>query len=431
MVGGPYRQRADRIVHGDQAALARRARARQCGPRRRGAAAARLAQLAARAGRRGRAGHRPWRRVRHRLLLAVSRPLAARPGRGSSRPSAVPAPDRAAPRDRRTDRVGRVLSAGTGDNMGAALGLGLEPGRRGRLDRDIGHGLHGQRGACRRRRGAVAGFADATGRFLPLVCTINAGLVLSATAALLDADLDGLVQAGPRGAAGAGGITLLPYLDGERTPDRPTATGVLRGLTTRNMTRENLARSAVEAVLASLAEAADLLAAACGVPRRRVLLIGGAARSEAVCRIAPGPAALCVVVSRARGVRCDRRGAPGRVGAGRHRGPAALAASSRRGVRRCSAVWRAAALRIVAGGHLPLGGQDGSVTAGPYAPARGRGAVVGQRMARCLAGRPGGTGINGAGIGAEIMGPWRRPERGRPDSCRAGPGLHRRHELHP
>ena len=192
-------------------------------------------------------------------------------------------------------RWGAMLSAGTGDNMAAALGLGLGPG-----DVVVSIGTSGTVFAVSEvpaadPTGAVAGFADATGRFLPLVCTLNAGLVLSATAALLDTDLDGLSRLALTAPPGAGGITLLPYLDGERTPDRPTATGVLSGLTTRNMTRENLARSAVEAVLASLAEAADLLAGS-GVARRRVLLIGGAARSEAVCRLAPGLLGCGVVV---------------------------------------------------------------------------------------------------------------------------------------
>jgi xylulokinase len=143
--------------------------------------------------------------------------------------------------------------------------------------------------------GAVAGFADATGRFLPLVCTINAGLVLSAAAGLLGAGLDELSALALQAAPGAGGLTLLPYFDGERTPDRPGATGVLRGLTTGNATRPNLARATVEAVLASLAEAAALLPGA-GARPRRVLLIGGGARSEAVCRLAPGIFAAPVTV---------------------------------------------------------------------------------------------------------------------------------------
>jgi xylulokinase len=182
---------------------------------------------------------------------------------------------------------GARLSAGTGDNMGAALGLSLEPG-----DVAISIGTSGTAFAvspvpAADPSGAVAGFADATGRFLPLVCTVNAGLVLSATAALLNTDMMGLSRLALAAGPGAGGITLLPYLDGERTPDRPGATGVINGLTTQNATSQNLARAAVEAVLASLADAAGRLAGQ-GAPASRVLLIGGGARSEAVCRLAPG-----------------------------------------------------------------------------------------------------------------------------------------------
>src|SRR5216683_2931568 len=182
---------------------------------------------------------------------------------------------------------GAALSAGTGDNMAAALGLGLQPG-----DVAISIGTSGTVFAFSEvpaadPSGAVAGFADATGHFLPLVCTINAGLVLSATGSLLGASLDELSSLALASTPGADGVTLLPYLDGERTPDRPNATGVLRGLTTQNATRENLARAGVESVLVSLASVGNLLTRH-GVDRRRVLLIGGAARSEAVRKLAPG-----------------------------------------------------------------------------------------------------------------------------------------------
>ncbi len=182
---------------------------------------------------------------------------------------------------------GAALSAGTGDNMAAELGLGLQPG-----DVAISIGTSGTVFAFSEvpaadPSGAVAGFADATGHFLPLVCTINAGLVLSAMASLLGAGLDELSALALASTPGAGGMTLLPYLDGERTPDRPDAAGVLRGLTTRNATRENLARAGIEAVIASLASVGNLLTRH-GVHRRRVLLIGGAARSEAIRKLAPG-----------------------------------------------------------------------------------------------------------------------------------------------
>jgi len=181
---------------------------------------------------------------------------------------------------------GAALSAGTGDNMGAALGLGVDLG-----EVVVSIGTSGTAYAVAAEpaadeSGLVAGFADATGRFLPLVATVNAARILTATARLLGTDpagLSGLALAAP---AGAGGLTLLPYLDGERSPNRPHATGVLRGLTSTNTTPENLARAAVEALLCSLADAIGNLAD-CGITAQRVILIGGAARSEAVRRIAP------------------------------------------------------------------------------------------------------------------------------------------------
>ncbi len=182
---------------------------------------------------------------------------------------------------------GAALSAGTGDNMGAALGLGLRDG-----DVVISIGTSGTAFAVTAAgaadpTGAVAGFADATGRFLPLVATVNAARVLSVVAGLLGVDPDTMAGLALAAEPGAGGLTLLPYLDGERTPNRPDAAGVLSGLTRATVTRENLARAAVEAVLCTLADAVDHLIAA-GVTPRRVLLIGGGARSAAVRAIAPG-----------------------------------------------------------------------------------------------------------------------------------------------
>src|SRR6202035_5593325 len=110
--------------------------------------------------------------------------------------------------------------------------------------------------------------------------------VLTVTARMLGTDAGGLSRLALTAPPGAQGLVLLPYLDGERSPNRPGASGVLRGLTSGNTTPENLARAAVEAVLCSLADAIDNLAD-CGITARRVILIGGAARSEAVRRIAP------------------------------------------------------------------------------------------------------------------------------------------------
>src|SRR5580698_6776902 len=181
---------------------------------------------------------------------------------------------------------GTALSGGTGDNMGAALGLGIGLG-----EVVVSIGTSGTAYAVAAepaadKSGLVAGFADATGRFLPLVATVNAARILTVTARMIGTDPSGLSRLALAAPAGAGGLTLLPYLDGERSPNRPDASGVLQGMTSTNTTPENLARAAVEALLCSLADAIDNLAD-CGITAQRVILIGGAARSEAVRRIAP------------------------------------------------------------------------------------------------------------------------------------------------
>jgi xylulokinase len=190
---------------------------------------------------------------------------------------------------------GVLVAAGTGDNMAAALGLGLETG-----DVVVSLGTSGTVFAVHGAptadaTGTVAGFADATGQFLPLVCTLNAARVLTATATMLGTDLAGLDALALSAAPGAGGLTLLPYLDGERTPNLPDASGTLTGLRRASMTPGNLARAAVEGMLCGLADGLDALRGV-GVEPRRVLLVGGAAASAAVRAVAPDVFGVPVIV---------------------------------------------------------------------------------------------------------------------------------------
>jgi xylulokinase len=134
--------------------------------------------------------------------------------------------------------------------------------------------------------GIVAGFADATGRQLPLVCTLNGAPVLAAVTTMLGVDFDELDRLALSANAGAQGLTLVPYLEGERSPNLPGAAGALHGVTTRNLSPANVARAAVEGLLASMAYCVDKISAQ-GVEVERIILIGGGARSEAVRRIAP------------------------------------------------------------------------------------------------------------------------------------------------
>ncbi|MCI1262109.1 MAG: FGGY family carbohydrate kinase [Tetrasphaera jenkinsii] len=182
--------------------------------------------------------------------------------------------------------TGMIVGPGTGDNMGAALGLGLAPG-----DVVVSLGTSGtvfarHDHAVADATGALQSFADAEGGYLPLLCTLNAARVMTAGAAMLGVDLAGLDRLALAGTLGAGGLTLLPYLDGERTPNLPGAAGTLTGLTRANATPENLARAIVEGMLLNLVAGVDGLRAE-GVDVRRVLLIGGASASVAVQEIAP------------------------------------------------------------------------------------------------------------------------------------------------
>lgn len=190
------------------------------------------------------------------------------------------------PRDAAGTAGGMVLGPGSGDNAASALGLGALPG-----DVIVSIGTSGV--ACSVAEaptadpsGIVAGFADATGRFLPLVCTLNAARVLDAVASMLRVDHDELARLALAAPAGSGGLVLVPYLEGERTPDRPDDTGSLHGLRLGTASAEHLARAAIEGLLCGLADGIDALVAQ-GARAERVLLIGGGARSAAVREIAP------------------------------------------------------------------------------------------------------------------------------------------------
>ncbi len=143
--------------------------------------------------------------------------------------------------------------------------------------------------------GTVAGFADITGRFLPIVVTLNAARVLDAAGKMLGVDHDELSRLALSAPAGADGLVLVPYLEGERTPNRPDATGAIHGLTLRTSDPAHLARAAVEGMLCALADGLDALVAH-GAEANRIVLVGGGARSVAVRQIAPALFGLPVLV---------------------------------------------------------------------------------------------------------------------------------------
>ena len=173
-----------------------------------------------------------------------------------------------------------VVGPGTGDNMGAALGLGLRSG-----DVAMSLGTSGTLFAVsatptRDVGGLVAGFASASGSFLPLVCTLNATKVTDTVARWLGTDATGLAALALAAADDPGSPTLVPYFDGERAPNRPDATGTFAGLTNAT-TREQIALAAHDGVLCGLLDGQDALREVGASMDGRLFLVGGGARSAA------------------------------------------------------------------------------------------------------------------------------------------------------
>lgn len=191
--------------------------------------------------------------------------------------------------------TGTKIAAGAGDNAGAAFGVQATPG-----DVVVSLGTSGTAFSVsttptRDGSGAVAGFADVTGNYLPLVCTLNAARIMDAAARILGVDFVRLSELALNAPAGAGGLTLLPYFEGERTPNRPDATGVFSGMNLSNSNPESIARAMIEGMLSGLADAVDALSTQ-GVAINRIFLVGGAAKNPAVAQIASALFAREVVI---------------------------------------------------------------------------------------------------------------------------------------
>lgn len=171
-------------------------------------------------------------------------------------------------------RPGIPVGPGTGDNAAAALGLGLDRGTPVLSLGTSGTAYLRATTPSADPSGAVAGFADATGAYLPLVCTQNCTLAVDAITAMLGLDRDDV--------AADTGVVMLPYLEGERTPYLPHATGSVVGVRPTTTAQELLLatyRGAAGALLAGLDRLPDVDADA------PIILIGGGARGATWQRV--------------------------------------------------------------------------------------------------------------------------------------------------
>jgi xylulokinase len=173
-----------------------------------------------------------------------------------------------------------LVSAGGGDNMMGAIGTGNT--RPGVITASFG--TSGTIYACAEKpvvdpKGEIAAFCDSTNRWLPLLCTMN---VTVATEMVRDcfgwevAKLDSTIAKTP---AGAAGVLLLPYLEGERTPNVPAGTGVFLGVNQHTLTAANLARAAMEGATLGMNYGLRRLAEL-GVKPAQIRATGGGAKSK-------------------------------------------------------------------------------------------------------------------------------------------------------
>lgn len=174
---------------------------------------------------------------------------------------------------------GVVVSAGGGDNMMGAIGTGnVRPGVV-----TVSLGTSGTLFACADQpvidpQGEVAAFCDSADQWMPLVCTMNVTVLTEAVRGMFGYDhtqLEARLMAAP---PGADGLTFLPYLNGERTPNLPNGSGVLHGLRTDNFTAAHLVRAAIEGVTTGLAYGLSRFKDL-GVTPTEIRLTGGGSRS--------------------------------------------------------------------------------------------------------------------------------------------------------
>ncbi|MDR3128366.1 MAG: xylulokinase [Bifidobacteriaceae bacterium] len=179
-----------------------------------------------------------------------------------------------------------LIGAGAGDNAAGAFGLHL-------AEDEISLSLGTSGTVCTISKkqvfdptGITAGFADLTGNFLPLVCTLNCAKVLNTITNLLNVNFQEFDNLANRAVEGSQGLTLIPYFDGERTPNRPLAKGSLLEITNSNLLPENIARATVEGILLSQKDGVDAIRQHM-TNLNQIKLIGGITKQQSISKIAP------------------------------------------------------------------------------------------------------------------------------------------------
>lgn len=172
-----------------------------------------------------------------------------------------------------------LIASGGGDNMMAAIGTGNVS--RGVITASLGtsgtiYGFSPE--PVIDSEGELAAFCSSSGGWLPLVCTMNVTVATELVREVFGFTLDHFNSAVASADPGSGGILLVPFFNGERTPALPGASASLHGMTTTNFTRENICRAAMEGVTLGLRYGLEVLERN-GLQPEEIRLVGGGAKS--------------------------------------------------------------------------------------------------------------------------------------------------------
>src|SRR6266480_4214222 len=175
---------------------------------------------------------------------------------------------------------GTLVSAGGGDNMMGAIGTGNT--RQGVITASFG--TSGTIYACSEKpvidpKGEIGAFCDSTNRWLPLLCTMNVTVATEMVRQDFGMDVKTFDATAAEAKPGADGLLLLPYLEGERTPNVPDGTGVFFGVTPKTFTVKHFARAAMEGVTLGMNYGLRRLAEL-GVKPKQIRATGGGAKSK-------------------------------------------------------------------------------------------------------------------------------------------------------
>ena len=174
---------------------------------------------------------------------------------------------------------GIPVSAGGGDNMMGAVGTGtvadgfltMSMGTSGTLygysDKPINDPENG-----------LSGFCSSTGGWLPLLCTMNCTVATEFVRGLFNMDVKELDGEAAKAPCGSEGVLVMPFFNGERTPNLPNGRASITGLTSANTNRANIARASLESAVFAMRGGLDAFRKL-GFKPREIRLIGGGSKS--------------------------------------------------------------------------------------------------------------------------------------------------------